>query len=143
MTPTSTKSPNQNLVRIAIPVTNGRLHSHFGGCGEFALVDADAETRAVIATQTLPAPPHAPGVFPRWLREQGAKVVIVGGIGQRALDNFALHGITVRSGQPESTVETIAADFLAGRLSAVPVGCTHHGDNGDHHHHHGHDHAHS
>ena len=89
-------------------------------------------------------PPHAPGLFPRWLREQGAQVIIVGGIGQRALAIFAQEGIEVRAGEPDASVEALALAYLNGQLVNEPEGCAHHHDaEGGHHHHHGgqcHDH---
>ncbi len=132
---------------IAIPHENGRLHGHFGGCREFALVAADDESKTVLATQVVPAPPHQPGLFPRWLREQGVTAVIVGGIGRRALDIFAHHGITVHAGWPEARIEVLAAAYLAGQLNGSPAGCEQHEHHHDHtpgqHHHHDHDHGHA
>lgn len=121
-------------MRIAIPYENGRLHGHFGGCREFALIEANPETRVVLRTEIQPAPEHKPGAFPRWLREQGVTVVIAGGIGHRALANFAHHGITVRAGQSGAPIKEVVAAYLQGRLTDTPDGCEHHG------HHHGHDH---
>ena len=86
------------MITLAIPTSEGRLHGHFGGCTQFALVEADPDQRKILSIRTVAAPPHAPGLFPRWLREQGANVVIVGGIGRRALAIFAQQGIEVRGG---------------------------------------------
>jgi len=132
------------MITIAIPSTEGRLHGHFGGCREFTLVQADPEQRIIVSIQTVAAPPHQTGLFPRWLREQGAKVIIVGGIGQRAIALFAQSGIEVRAGEPGATVETLAAAYLNGQLMNEPEGCAHHHDaeGGDHHHHEGHCHGH-
>jgi predicted Fe-Mo cluster-binding NifX family protein len=125
---------------IAIPSTEGRLHEHFGGCTQFTLVQTDPAQRKILGIQTLAAPPHAPGLFPRWLREQGANVVIAGGIGRRALALFAQQGITVRAGQPGATIEELANAWLNGQLTGEPQGCAHHHDDADeHHHHHDHD----
>jgi len=131
---------------IGFPTIEGRLHEHFGGCKQFTLVQADAAQRKILDIRTLTAPPHAPGLFPRWLREQGTNVVIAGGIGRRALDLFARQGIEVRAGEPGATVESLAAAFLNGQLVNKPEGCAHHHDDqGGHHHHHdggdGHAHA--
>jgi len=128
-------------MKIAIPHENGRLHGHFGGCREFALVQVDPEKKVALRTDLLPAPEHKPGAFPRWLREQGVEVVIAGGIGQRALANFAHHGITVRAGTADASVEQLVAAYLHGQLTATPDGCEHHGhhhhhERGDHHHEH-------
>jgi predicted Fe-Mo cluster-binding NifX family protein len=131
---TPTTSPKQNIIRLAIPVADGRLHGHFGGCPEFALVDADPQQRTVLSTTIVPAPPHQPGLLPRWLREQGVNAVIAGGIGRRALDLFAQHGITVRAGQPGTRLEVLAAAFLGGQLNGSPNACEHHGHHHDHEH---------
>ncbi|MHC1763710.1 MAG: NifB/NifX family molybdenum-iron cluster-binding protein [Verrucomicrobiia bacterium] len=121
-------------MKIALPAENGRLHGHFGGCREFAVVEVDPTMQRIVHSEVLPAPEHQPGLFPRWLRAKGVQVVVAGGIGHRALANFAQHGITVFAGLAGSPVEALVADFLAGRLTEPPAGCDHHGD----HHHHGH-----
>jgi predicted Fe-Mo cluster-binding NifX family protein len=120
------------LMKIAIPVENGRLHSHFGGSRQFAIIEVDPNTKTTVRAETLPAPEHKPGAFPRWLGELGVNVVIVGGIGQRALSLFAQSGINVVAGQPGETVEKLVGDYLDGELNAQPEGCHEHG----HHHHH-------
>ena len=119
-------------MKIAIPHENGRLHGHFGGCREFALVEADPEQKSNGRVEVVPAPEHQPGLFPRWLREQGVQVVIAAGIGRRALANFAHHGIIVRAGVAEMKVEELVSAYLEGRLTMSPEACAHHG------HHHGH-----
>lgn len=128
---------------IAVPTIEGRLHGHFGGCREFTLVQADTEQRKVLNTRTVMPPPHAPGLFPRWLHEQGANVVIAGGIGRRALALFTQQGITVRAGQPGATIEELVNAWLNGQWVNEPQGCTHHQDDaGGHQHHHHCDHGH-
>jgi predicted Fe-Mo cluster-binding NifX family protein len=133
-------------MRIAIPVENGRLNSHFGGSTLFAIVEVDPNTNATLRTETLPAPEHQPGAFPVWLQRLGVQNVIVGGIGKRALTLFAQHGITVRAGQPNASVEVLVAAYLAGQLVDTRAGCEHHGHHHehdhDHHHHHHHHHHH-
>ena len=123
---------------IAIPHDNGRLHGHFGGCREFALIQLDPKKRLTLHTDIAPAPEHQPGAFPRWLREQGVEVVIAGGIGRRALVNFAQHGITVRAGPPKTAIELLVSAYLCGQLTEAPDGCEHHGHL--HTHKHGHHH---
>lgn len=129
-------------MKIAIPVENGRLHEHFGGCRQFALVEVDAANRSAVSTEVVVAPEHRPGLFPRWLRERGIQVVIAGGIGKRALANFALNGVIVRAGMPGATVAELVDAYLAGGLTATPEGCEHHGHHHDHDHGHEHEHGH-
>jgi predicted Fe-Mo cluster-binding NifX family protein len=125
-------------MKIAIPVENGRLNSHFGGSRHFALIEVDPEAKTTLRTETLPEPEHVPDAFPRWLQSQGVGVVIAGGIGQRALALFAQQGIDVVAGLPDEPVEALVEAYLSGRLTGKPEGCAHHGDGHDH----GHDHHH-
>ncbi|HPA17827.1 MAG TPA: NifB/NifX family molybdenum-iron cluster-binding protein [Verrucomicrobiae bacterium] len=126
-------------MKIAIPVENGCLHGHFGGCRQFALVDVDASTKRALRTEIVVAPEHRPGLFPVWLRERGVHVVIAGGIGRRALASFAMNGIAVRAGAPGATVAQLVDAYLTGQLTATPDGCERHGHHHDHEIHH-HDH---
>ena len=71
-------------MKIAIPTAGGRLALHFGHCEQFALVEVDSESGAIVHTETLQAPPHEPGALPRYLHENGADVIIAGGMGRRA-----------------------------------------------------------
>jgi len=123
------------MITIAIPSAEGRLHGHFGGCREFTLVQADPEQRKIVSIRPVTPPPHMPGLFPRWLREQGASIIIAGGIGRRALDLFAQQGIEVRAGEPGAAVETLATAYLNGHLVNEPESCAHHHDaeGGPHH----------
>jgi predicted Fe-Mo cluster-binding NifX family protein len=113
------------LLKIAIPVLNGRLLGHLGETKQFALVEADQQNRVIGRTQIVAAPPHEPGSFPRWLREQGVRVVIAVGIGQRALDNLNHYGIEVWSGQIGAPAKTQVVAWLAGQLTRSPSGCAH------------------
>jgi predicted Fe-Mo cluster-binding NifX family protein len=129
-------------MKIAIPHDNGRLHGHFGGCREFALIEVDSKTKTLVGLKIISAPEHQPGLFPRWLHQQGVSSVIVGGIGRRALDLFAEQGIEVRPGPPGTSVEALVASYLGGLLTGTPEGCTNHGHHHDHDHDHSHDHGH-
>jgi len=119
-------------MKIAIPVENGRLHGHFGGCRQFALVQVDPEKKLTLGTEVVAAPEHQPGLFPRWLSDQGVQVVIAGGIGHRALALFAQQGINVVAGPPGETVEAVVEAYLTGRLTARPAGCEHPGQRDEH-----------
>lgn len=145
--PVVSQNPLSHFMKIAIPIENGRLHGHFGGCREFALVEVDPGQKSILRTEVVPAPEHQPGLFPRWLRGQGVEVLIAGGIGRRALANFAHHGIPVRAGIPNLKVEELVSAYLEGRLTSAPEGCEHpghhhHGPEHDPHHHHRHHHGH-
>jgi len=48
-------------MKIAIPLTSGRLSMHFGHCEEFALVDVDEQNKEVSETIKVRPPAHQPG----------------------------------------------------------------------------------
>ena len=112
-------------MKIAIPVVGGKLSAHFGHCEEFALVDADRESKTIGSTQMLTAPPHEPGLLPRWLAEQGAEMIIAGGMGRRAQGLFEQQEIAVLVGAPSDTPEAIVDAYLQGSLQTGENVCDH------------------
>ena len=63
-------------MRIAIPLSEGRLSQHFGHSEQFLFVDADLEQRKILNRKVETPPEHAPGVLPTWLAEQGVNVAV-------------------------------------------------------------------
>ncbi|MBP7831259.1 MAG: P-loop NTPase [Kiritimatiellae bacterium] len=122
---TNMKKTKENRMEIAIPVAEGKLCMHFGHCEQFALVDVDEKTKKVAGTQMLTPPPHEPGVLPRWLHEQGANIIIAGGMGQRAQSLFADNGIRVVVGAPTGAPSDLVASYLAGTLQSGANACDH------------------
>lgn len=112
-------------MKIAIPLAAGRLCMHFGHCEQFALVDVDEAAQQVRGTTLQTPPPHEPGVLPGWLHEQGADVVIAGGMGQRAQQLFVQNGIQVLVGVPALTPDELVAAYLAGTLKTGQNACDH------------------
>ncbi len=113
------------VMRIAIPITEGRLCPHFGHCEEFALVDVDEFNKQIIRRHTITAPPHQPGMLPRWLREHGADLIIAGGMGMRAQQLFNSKDIQVIVGAPAEEPEALVSDLLQGKLSSGRNICDH------------------
>jgi len=111
--------------RIAVPVTGGVLSSHFGHCEQFALFDIDADGKNVRGKEVQTPPPHEPGTFPKWLREQGATVIIAGGMGSRALSLFDQQGIAVVVGAAQLEPEALVRQFLEGSLASGTNVCDH------------------
>jgi len=112
-------------MKIAIPLAEGKLTMHFGHCASFALVDVDDQTKKILGREDIPAPPHEPGLLPPWLAERGAKMIIAGGMGQRAQELFALEGIRVVVGAPSETPEKLITEYLAGTLVVGANVCDH------------------
>lgn len=112
-------------MKIAIPIHGGELSQHFGHCEQFAMVEVDGEQGAVQGTEYLTPPPHEPGVLPQWLHEQGAEVIIAGGMGRRARDLFEMHGITAVVGASPARPEAIVEAYLRGTLELGGNLCDH------------------
>jgi predicted Fe-Mo cluster-binding NifX family protein len=115
----------ENAMRIAIPTAEGRLCSHFGHCEQFAFIDVDEKTKAIVDRRMLTPPPHEPGVIPRWVAAQGATLVLAGGMGGRAQDLFAQRGIAVVTGAPCLPPEELVGQYCAGTLQTGANGCSH------------------
>lgn len=112
-------------MRIAIPTAKGLLCAHFGHCEQFALFDVDPDTAEIVGNALLAPPAHEPGALPRWLHEQGATVVIAGGMGRRAQSLFEQNGIKVVVGAASGSPEQLARDYAKGRLETGDNICDH------------------
>lgn len=112
-------------MKIAIPLTAGRLSDHFGHCEQFALIEADLVSKQILAQTVLVPPPHGPGVLPRWLQQQGVQTVIAGGMGRRAQDLFARNNIAVHAGVAGESPETLVHSYLNGGLAGAVPSCNH------------------
>lgn len=116
---------------IVMPVMNGQLSSHFGGCEAFAFVTVENDT--ITETRMLQPPDHSPGAFPEWIHQNGGKIVIASGIGQRAVDIFQQQGIEVLMGVCPAPVEEIVKQYLTRSLETGQEACSGHHLHGHHH----------
>ncbi len=111
-------------MKIAVPMMAGQFSDHFGGADSFGLFEVDEPARSVVSRVSLQAPPHERGAFPRWLREQGADVILAGGMGPRAAQMFETFGIRVVAGIAARDPESAVKEFLAGSLSTSGALCS-------------------
>ena len=112
-------------MRIAIPLSNGKLSMHFGHCERFALIDVDSTKQKILKREDVEPPPHEPGLLPPWLAEQGVSMIIAGGMGLRAQGLFMQKGIQVVVGLPADTPERLVGHYLTGTLQAGENICDH------------------
>ena len=112
-------------MKIAIPTVNGLLCPHFGHCQQFAIIEADRDTKSINSSEMQTPTPHEPGVLPAWLGEMGCNIIIAGGMGQRAVGMFQQNGIEVIVGAPCETPEKIVNAYLGGALQAGDNVCDH------------------
>ena len=112
-------------MRYAVPVSNGRLATHFGHCEHFALFDVDEATKAIVRKEFVTSPGHEPGLLPVWLAEEGVSAVIAGGMGSRAQALFRENRINVIIGAREDDPEQIVLDYIRGTLATGDNVCDH------------------
>ncbi|PIE89855.1 MAG: ATPase [Acidobacteria bacterium] len=110
---------------IAIPVANDKLCMHFGHCDVFKFYEVDKENKTIVKSTNMEPPPHEPGVLPKWIAEQGASLVLAGGIGHRAKQLLAAGGVDVISGVTEPVPDKAIRDYMDGNLAAGTNACNH------------------
>jgi ATP-binding protein involved in chromosome partitioning len=110
-------------ITFAIPVSGGKLCSHFGHCDQFALVET--EDGKIKGKSMYTPPPHEPGVLPKWLHELGANIIISGGMGSRAQGFFNQSGIKVITGAPMDSPESLVNQYLSDTLLTGENVCDH------------------
>ena len=121
-------NPNQKGVkkmRIAIPLTGGKLSQHFGHCEQFAIIEVDKDTKSIKSKELVSPPAHQPGVLPQWLAGLQVELIIAGGMGQRAQQLFTQNQIEVVVGASEISPEELASAYLDGRLQCGENICDH------------------
>ncbi len=112
----------------------GEVSAHFGRCPAYVLVSVT--DRDIGEARVVPNPyfaQHRPGVIPRFIHEQGADVILAGGMGPRAVDMFLGFGIEVATGAV-GVVGKVLEAYLRGEVRGVQP-CAHdHPDScGGHH----------
>ena len=108
---------------IVIPVTGGVLSSHFGHCEEFYF--AQVEDRNILSERMQTPPAHEPGLYPKWVKEQGGDLVIGGGMGQKARNLFDQNGVAYIVGGPSQAPRQVVEAYLAGELVTSENSCDH------------------
>ena len=112
-------------MKYAVPVVGGMLSAHFGHCETFDFFDVDEAGKTIVNRQSIPSPEHQPGLLPVWLAQQGANMVIAGGMGPRAVDLLNQSGIDVVLGAQETDPEKAVLSHLNGALSTGDNVCDH------------------
>lgn len=121
-------------MRIAIPVYNHAIFSHFGSAPAFLLADVEGGRIAgQVEVQVPPGSGHHG--LPAFLSEQGVTHVIAGGMGRPMLEHLTRAGIQTVVGAAGSPEEAAAA-FLAGTLKSDLSAVHEHGHGEGHGHHH-------
>ena len=98
---------------------SGQISQHFGRCPYYLIVDVEGDE--IKRTDSVDNPyynNHVPGMVPQFINEQGANVMIAGGMGPRAIDMFGNLGIEVVTGAIGNVGNVLQA-YLKGEISGV------------------------
>ena len=143
------KMKGNNIMKIAIPTENEKLCSHFGHCESFTFAEANPETKEILNIETRVPEEGISCQSANWISEQGANIILAGGMGARPLEIFSRNGVQVISGCPELPIKELITSYLDSSLVRGENACGgehshcgghHHGHHGGHHghcHHHG------
>ena len=115
-------------MRIAISSDDNRalegvVSHHFGRCPYYTFADVkNGEVKHIEVVDNPCYGQHAPGVVPEFIYNQGAQVMITGGMGSRAIslfNQYSIEVVTAASGKVRNALE----GYLNGALKgANPCG---------------------
>lgn len=110
-------------LRIAFPTSDKvNVDEHFGHCKYFAI--HTVEGGKISTTDYLQAPPHQPGLLPKFLGEHNINVIITGGMGKMAVNLFKEQQIEVILGARGPITENLN-EYLGGDLDSTGSACDH------------------
>ena len=110
-------------MKIAVAAMGTQVAGHFGHCENFIFFDTADDK--IVAVTYVPNPGHRPGFLPNFLADNGAQVIISGGMGGGAVDIFNERGAEVIvgvQGEAQTAVET----YLRGELISTGSICHQH-----------------
>ena len=115
-------------MKIAVAAMGNQVAGHFGHCENFILFDT--ENGKITAENSIPNPGHKPGFLPNFLGDQGAEVIIAGGMGGGAVDIFNERSIEVIVGGQGDARSNVEA-YLRGELKSTGAVCHEHAHEGN------------
>ncbi|OGH95536.1 MAG: hypothetical protein A2039_08285 [Candidatus Melainabacteria bacterium GWA2_34_9] len=110
-------------MKFAIPTENDKLYAHFGSCKIFTFIDIDQNTNTIISKETKNPSGQCHEYMAPWVSENGANVVIAGGIGVPAQELLKKQGLKVVVGAPTESPEQLVYDYINGTLKTIPNTC--------------------
>ena len=120
-------------MNIAVPYSDGQVFQHFGKSEQFKIYDTIDDE--IISSEIVDTSGSGHSALADFLKEEGAGVLICGGIGVGAVTALQNAGIQILGGA-EGEADKCVEEFLGGRLHFGASGCAscssscghHHGD---------------
>jgi predicted Fe-Mo cluster-binding NifX family protein len=111
-------------MKIAFPANDKIIASHFRHCNNFQVFVVDNDKQIVNQAIIENPAEHTPGLLPQILQKHGIEIVVVDGIGQKAVSLFNEMGIQVIIGV-SGPIDDALRSFLAGTLKGGENICSH------------------
>lgn len=114
-------------MKIAIPTTGARVDEHFGHARTFTIFTLD-DAGAVVEEETF-FPPSGCGCQSTvgvTMQAKGVEIMLVGNIGQGAINKMAEHGIRVVRGCT-GDIREVLERWNRGEIADQPILCNHEG----------------
>ena len=106
-------------MKIAVAAMGQTVAGHFGHCENFIFFDV--EDNKIVDEKSVPNPGHRPGFLPNFLADNGAEVIIAGGMGGGAVDIFNERNVEVIVGAQGDAKDCVEA-WLKGASHRRPLG---------------------
>lgn len=110
-------------MKITVAAMGNTVAQHFGHCENFIFFDT--ENGVIMEEKSVPNPGHRPGFLPNFLADNGAEVIIAGGMGGGAVDIFNERNVEVIVGAEGNARECVEA-YLKGELISTGSVCHQH-----------------
>ena len=110
-------------MKIAVAAMGKTVANHFGHCENFIFFET--ENNQILSENSIPNPGHRPGFLPNFLADNGAKVIIAGGMGGGAVEIFNERGVEVLVGA-QGDARTAVEAYLNGALKSTGSICHEH-----------------
>ena len=102
------------MKKVALPVNDDELNSHFGYSHKFKLISVDKQN--VVKEEMIIPPFHEPELLPAWLSEKGITDIITSGIDFTSAFVLKLNGVNVLKGAQVKNYSEIIHEFINGTL---------------------------
>ncbi len=107
-------------MKVAIPTDSGKVAPHFGRAPEYTI--AIIGENGVSKKQKIDNPGHKPGYLPKFFNEKGVDVMLVKGIGRRAVSLFNQFDIDIVTGA-QGKIDEVLEKFVEGELDEKSNPC--------------------
>ncbi len=111
-------------MKIAVTYDKGMIFQHFGKSEFFKIYTTDGNGD-IMSFEIVSTNGQGHGALADVLAEQGADILICGGIGDGAVNVLREKGIEVYGGN-SGNADSVIVKFLAGTLEKKAVSCNHH-----------------